>query len=57
MPPPFYKGGFGAVHRKGFLQKTKLVKKGRVMRNITCDIADMRKRVFAEVAKMAYEQD
>ena len=27
------------------------------MRNITCDIADMRKRVFAEVAKMAYEQD
>ena len=27
------------------------------MRNITCDIADMRKRVFAEVAKMAYEKD
>lgn len=27
------------------------------MRNITCDIADMRKRVFAEVAKMAYAQD
>ena len=27
------------------------------MRNITCSIADMRKRVFAEVAKMAYEQD
>ncbi len=27
------------------------------MRNTICDIADMRKRVFAEVAKMAYEQD
>ena len=25
------------------------------MRNITCSIADTRKRVFAEVAKMAYD--
>ena len=27
------------------------------MRNITCGIADIRKRVFAEVAKMAYDAD
>ncbi len=27
------------------------------MRNITCSIADTRKRVFAEVAKMAYDED
>ena len=27
------------------------------MRNITCSIADTRKRVFAEVAKMAYDGD
>ena len=25
------------------------------MRNFKCSIADMRKRVFAEVAKLAYE--
>ena len=25
------------------------------MRNFDCSIADMRKRVFAEVAKLAYE--
>ena len=27
------------------------------MRNITCSIADTRKRVFAEVARMAYDED
>ena len=27
------------------------------MRNITCSIADTRKRVFAELAKMAYDED
>ena len=27
------------------------------MRNITCSIADTRKRVFAEVAKMAYRAE
>lgn len=26
------------------------------MRNIYCGIADIRKRVFAEVAKLAYEE-
>ena len=27
------------------------------MRNFDCSIADMRKRVFAEVAKLAYEKN
>lgn len=46
---------YNSLKNHSKLYYSKETRKGNTMRNIYCGIADMRKRVFAEVARLAYE--
>ena len=45
---------YNSLKNHSKLYYSKETRKGNTMRNIYCGIADMRKRVFAEVARLAY---